>query len=123
MPCTRSQSAVARVTRSTRGVKIGKRPNPNPGSKQPAKKTSNIAVVGNVSLTLSDVSVSPYPDSAAEVPAREIPAAEVPAMEIPAAEVPAMEIPAAEVPAMEIPAAEVSAVELPDVAGSEDRCK
>ena len=122
MPCTRSQSAVARVTRSTRGVKIGKRPNPNPGSKQPAKKDKQhcggwkcfVNTFGCLCITLTRLR---------EVPAREIPAAEVPAMEIPAAEVPAMEIPAAEVPAMEIPAAEVSAVELPDVAGSEDRCK
>ena len=48
-------------------------------------------MVGNVSLKLSDVSVSPYPDSAAEVPAREIPAAEVPSMQVPAAEVPAVD--------------------------------
>ena len=93
--------AVARVTRSTRDVKIRKLP--NPGSKQPTKKTSNLAVVGKLSLTISDDSVSPYPVSAVEVPTVEIPAAEVPTVEIPAVEVPA--------------------VELSDVAGSEKRCK
>ena len=95
MPCTRSQAsvAVARVTCSTRDLKIRKLPNPKPGSKQPTKKTSNLAVVGKVSLTISDDSVSPYPVSAAEVPTVEIPAVEVPA------------------------------VELSDVAGSEERCK
>ena len=93
MPCTRAQAsvAVARVTRSTRELKVQKLPNPKP--KQPTKKTSNLAVVGKVSLTISDDSVSPRQVSAAEVPTVEIPAAEVPA------------------------------VELSDVAGLEERCK